>query len=115
MDRLMPVQADLEGFSGLTRSFASEGAMATALEAAGVKMDRSREALDEVHNGHASSLEISQNGLLEQLARSTHNSLLEQSVHAPRSLQAFFIRNPWDGDRLQFFCLSPSFAAAIFD
>ena len=24
-----PVQADLEGFSGLTRSFASEGAMAT--------------------------------------------------------------------------------------
>ncbi|MBB5330122.1 hypothetical protein [Tunturiibacter gelidoferens] len=56
-----PVQADLEGFSGLTRSFASEGAMAIALEAAGVKIDRSREALDEVHNGQASSLEISQN------------------------------------------------------
>jgi hypothetical protein len=56
-----PVQADLEGFSGLTRSFASEGAMATALEAAGVNIDRSREALDGVHNGRASSLEISQN------------------------------------------------------
>jgi hypothetical protein len=56
-----PVQADLEGFSGLTRRFASEGAMAAALEAAGVKFDRSRKALDEVHNGHASSLEISQN------------------------------------------------------
>jgi hypothetical protein len=56
-----PVQANLEGFSGLTRNFASEEAMATALKAAGVKIDRSREALDEVHNGHPSSLEISQN------------------------------------------------------
>jgi hypothetical protein len=56
-----PVEADLEGFSGLTRRFASERALATALEAAGVNVDRSRDALDEVHNGHASSLEITQN------------------------------------------------------